>query len=62
MWVFSVSLGLAVIAVISTFAPMQSSDAYGVWVAVLAYIVLAVSNLVETQRTPRVAKECNVQS
>ena len=40
MWVFIVSLNIAVIAV----------------------IVLAVSKLVETQRTPCVAKECNVQS
>jgi len=48
MWMFIVSLIIAVIAVISAFTPIPYITAYGLWVAILAYIVLAVGNLAQT--------------
>ena len=48
MWVFIVSLIIAVIAVISVFTPIPYISTYGLWVAILAYIVLALGNLVKT--------------
>ena len=48
MWVFIASLIIAVIAVISVFTPISHISTYGFWVAILAYIVLALGNLVKT--------------
>ena len=45
---FLASLLLVVIAVVSALAPIPYVTTYGVWVAVLAYIVLALGNLVQT--------------
>jgi hypothetical protein len=45
---FVASLIIAVISVISALTPIPYIDTYGVWVAILAYIVLAVSNLAQT--------------
>lgn len=48
MWVFIVSLVLAVLAVLGQFIHVQFVSGYTVWVAILAYVVLAVGNLVKT--------------
>jgi len=48
MWIFAVSLVIAVIAVISVFMPIPVITTYAFWVAILAYIVLAVGNLAQT--------------
>ena len=43
---FIASLVIAVIAVVSVLTPIPYITTYGPWVAILAYIVLAVGNLV----------------
>jgi ABC-type phosphate transport system auxiliary subunit len=48
LWLFVVSLIIAVIAVVGVFTPIPFVTAYGFWVAILAYVVLAVGNLMET--------------
>jgi hypothetical protein len=48
MWAFLVSVVLAVLAVLSELIHIQFVSDYPVWVAILAYIVLAVGNLVKT--------------
>jgi hypothetical protein len=48
MWVFIVSLVLAVLAVLGQVIHIQFVSAYPMWVAILAYVVLAVGNLVKT--------------
>jgi hypothetical protein len=48
MWVFIVSLIIAVIAVIGVFTAIPFVSTYGFWVAIVAYVVLAVGNLMET--------------
>jgi hypothetical protein len=48
MWLFIVSLVIAVIAVIGVFTTIPFVSTNGVWVAIVAYIVLAVGNLMET--------------
>ena len=47
MWMFVLSLVIAVLAVVSIFTPIPYVTAYGFWVAILAYAVLAVGNLAE---------------
>jgi len=42
---FIASLVIAVIAVLSVLTPIPNLTAYGAWVAILAYLVLAVGNL-----------------
>jgi hypothetical protein len=42
---FIASLIIAVIAAVSVLTPIPYITAYGVWVAVLAYVVLATSSL-----------------
>lgn len=42
---FIASLVIAVIAVVSVLTPIPYITSYGAWVAVLAYVVLAVGNL-----------------
>ncbi len=42
---FIASLVIAVIAVVSVLTPIPYITMYGAWVAILAYIVLAVGNL-----------------
>jgi len=45
---FVTSLVIAVIAAVSVLTPIPYITTYGVWVAILAYVVLAVSNLAST--------------
>ena len=45
---FLASLIIAVIAVIGALSPVPYVSTYGTWVAILAYITLAVSNLAPT--------------
>jgi hypothetical protein len=42
---FTVSLIIAVVAVIGTLAPVPYISAYAPWTAILAYIVLALGSL-----------------
>jgi hypothetical protein len=46
---FIASLIIAVIAVLGALSPIPYVTAYATWVAILAYIVLAVSSLAQTQ-------------
>jgi len=46
--VFLVSLALAVLAVVGDFYPIQFVSAHAFWIAIAAYVVLAVGNLVKT--------------
>jgi len=48
MWVFVISVVLAVLAVLGQLIHIQFVSTYPVWVAILAYVVLAVGNLVKT--------------
>ncbi len=48
MWMFIVSLVIAVIAIVGVFTPIPYVTEYGFWVAILAYIVLVVGNLAKT--------------
>lgn len=45
---FVASLIIVVIAVVGALSPIPYASTYGIWVAILAYIVLAVGNLPET--------------
>ncbi len=48
MWVFVISLVLAVLAVVSVFTPIPYITTYAFWVAIIAYVVLAFGNVVKT--------------
>ncbi|HML07090.1 MAG TPA: hypothetical protein VK430_03040 [Xanthobacteraceae bacterium] len=48
LWWFVASLIIAVIAVVSVLTPVPYVTAYGAWLAILAYIVLAVGSLAQT--------------
>lgn len=48
MWVFVVSLVPAILALLGQLIHIQFVSAYPVWVAILAYLVLAASTLVKT--------------
>lgn len=43
--VFVISLILAVLAIIGTFVPIPLISTYAFWVAIIAYVMLAVGNL-----------------
>lgn len=43
---FIASLVIAAIGIVSVLTPIPYITTYGTWVAVLAYVVLAVGNLV----------------
>lgn len=43
--VFVVSIVLAVLAIIGAFAPLPFFTEHGFWVAVAAYVILAVGNI-----------------
>ena len=45
---FIASLMIAVIAVLGALSPIPDISSYGIWIAILAYIVLAIGNLAET--------------
>jgi len=49
IWVFLVSLALAVLAVVGDFYPIQFVSAHAFWIAIAAYVVLAVGTLVKTR-------------
>ena len=44
MWVFILSLVLVVLAVVGVFVEIPFVSMYAFWVAVLAYVVLALGN------------------
>jgi len=44
MWVFILSVVLAVLAVVGIFVEIPFVSMYAFWVAVLAYVVLALGN------------------
>lgn len=49
MWIFVVSLVLAILAMLGQLIHIQFVSAYPVWVAILlAYVVLAAGTLVKT--------------
>ena len=48
MWLYILSVVIAVIAVIGKFTTIEYISAYGFWIAILAFIVLAVGNSVKT--------------
>ena len=45
---FIASLIIAMIVVLGALSPIPYITTYGIWVAILAYILLAVSSLVQT--------------
>ena len=47
MLLFVVSLIIAVVAVVSVFVPIQYITGHAFWVAIIAYAVLAVGNVVK---------------
>jgi len=46
MWLFVLSVLIAVLAIVSTFTPIEYVTKYAFWVAIIAFIVLAFGNLV----------------
>jgi len=48
MWIFVLSVLIAVLAVVSTFTQIQYVSTYAFWVAIIAFIVLAFGNVVKT--------------
>jgi len=48
MWVFVISVLIAVLAIISTFTPIEYVTKYAFWVSIIAFVVLAFGNLVKT--------------
>ena len=48
MWIFILSLAITVLAIISTFTTIEYVSKYPFWVAIVAYAVLAIGNLVKT--------------
>jgi hypothetical protein len=48
MWIFILSLAIAVLAIVSTFTTIEYVSKYAFWVAIIAYVVLAIGNLVKT--------------
>ena len=47
MWIFILSLAIAVLAIVSTFTTIEYVSKYAFWVAIIAYVVLAIGNLVK---------------
>ena len=47
MWIFGISIVLAVLAVVGVSTPIPYISMYGFWVAIAAYIVLALGNVLE---------------
>ena len=45
MWVFILSLVLAVLAVVGIFVEIPFVSMYAFWIAVLSYVVLALGNI-----------------
>jgi hypothetical protein len=47
MWLFVLSLLIAALAIVSTLTPIQYVSTYAFWVAIIAYVVLAIGNLIK---------------
>jgi hypothetical protein len=47
MWIFVVALIIAVVAVVGVFTPIPYITLYGFWVAILAFVVLALGNVLD---------------
>lgn len=47
MWIFVVALIIAVVAVVGVFTPIPYISLYGFWIAILAYVVLALGNVLD---------------
>src|SRR5438105_7231716 len=47
-WLFVLSVLIAVLAIASTFTPIEYVTKYAFWVAIIAFVVLAFGNLVKT--------------
>jgi hypothetical protein len=47
MWMFVLSLVIAALAVISAFTAIPYVAEHGFWMAIVAYVVLAVGNLAQ---------------
>ena len=45
MWVFILSLVLVILAVVGVFVELPIFSMYAFWIAVLAYVVLALGNV-----------------
>ena len=45
---FIASLVIALIALVGALSPIPYITAYGIWVALLAYVVLVIGNLAQT--------------
>jgi hypothetical protein len=45
---FIASAVIAIIAVVDALHPIPFLTTYGIWIAILAYIVLAIGNLAQT--------------
>jgi hypothetical protein len=52
MWVFILSVVLAVLAVVGIFVEIPFVSMYAFWVAVLAYVVLALGNFLTPLKSP----------
>ena len=52
MWVFILSLILVVLAVVGIFVEIPYLSMYAFWVAVLAYVVLALGNFLTPLKSP----------
>ena len=48
MWVYVLALAIAVLAIVGVFTPIPYVTPQAFWVAIIAYIVLAIGNVVET--------------
>jgi hypothetical protein len=47
MWVFLLSLVIALVAIGGTFTSIQYVSPYAFWLAILGYVVLAAGNLLD---------------
>ena len=47
---FTASLVIVLVAVVDALSPVPYVTSYGIWVAILAYIVLAVGNLASSMK------------
>lgn len=47
MWIFVVALIIAIVAVVGMFTPIPYITLYGFWVAILAFVVLVLGNILD---------------
>ena len=48
---FIASVIIAMIAVVDALSPIPYITTYGIWIAILAYLVLVIANLAQTEET-----------